>query len=133
MVEIPFSEFDAENKCLLMRDGCEDIEWVRKDFGDPVAVSQDFVRRAFLHYRGVGVCNVLDKHVPAHLQGQHAEFLAQAQADYRDDIRRAENALVENGDVGAYDQAIAIAFCRYRGKRYGALEGAFATRFDPYY
>lgn len=114
-------------------DGCEDIEWIRHEFGDPVEIDQRLIRMAFLNYRGVGVCNVLDKYVPEHLKAQHAEFLAKAQIEYRDDTRRAENDLVATGDVAAYDQAIAIAFCRYRGKRFGALEGAFTPRFDPYY
>jgi hypothetical protein len=118
---------------MLRPEGCEGVEWIREHFGDPVAVTQEFIRHAFLHYRGIGVCGFLDKHVPAALQAEHLAYVNEAKAEFRDSVTLAENALALSGDVAAYDQAIAQAFCRHRGKRYGALEGAFTTRFDPYY
>ena len=132
-VKVPLEAFDVINKCLLMPRGCEDIDWIRKHFGDPVEITQSFIRHAYLLYRGIGVCSLLDRHVPAHLRDEHAAFVKEAKAKYREGIRQADSDLVRTGDVAAYDQAVAIAFLRHRGERFGALEGAFTPRFDPYY
>ena len=133
MTTIPLEAFESINRCMMMPDGCEDISWIRELFGDPVEITQEFIRQAYLRYRGIGVCSLLDRHVPEHLRADHEAFVKEAKAGYRDAFRRAGNALVETGDVTAYDQAVAIAFLLHRGQRFGALEGAFTPRFDPYY
>lgn len=133
MVSVPFEAFDTENKCMLLREGCEDISWIREQFGDPVPITQEFIRTAYLRYRGVGICYMLDKYVPEALAAEHAEFVKAAHAEYRDEMRRVEADLVSTGDEAAYEQALSIAFLRYRGKRFGALEGAFTPSFLPYY
>jgi hypothetical protein len=132
-VRVPFSEFEAINNCLMRPTGCERVDWVREEFGDPVEITQRFIREAFRRYRGEGPCSLLDRHVPAAIRAEHLAYVQAAKAEYRDAMVRAENALVETGDVAAFDQAVALAFCRFRGRRYGALEGAFTSRFDPYF
>src|SRR5690606_39423702 len=51
---VPLAAFHSENCCLLYADGCEDIEWIREQFGDPVELSQRFIREAYLRFRGIG-------------------------------------------------------------------------------
>lgn len=130
---VPLAAFHSENCCLLYADGCEDIEWIREQFGDPVELSQRFIREAYLRFRGIGVCSLLDRYVPEPLQEDHAAFVARARAEYREAIVAAENLLATTGDVAAYDQAVSIAFCRHRGQRFGALEGAFTPAMLPYF
>lgn len=127
-MRIQTSEFADKSKGLLCENGALRM---REIFGESVELSPMLVRQAYLHFSGTDAADFLDRFVPALLKDSHAAYVAECKAEYRAALRQADADLIRTGDVAAYDQARALAFGRYRGRRYGALEGAFSPRPAP--
>lgn len=127
-MRIPTSDFADKSKGLLCENG---VIRMREIFGESVEIAPLLVKQAYLHFSGTDAADFLDRYVPALLKADHAAYVEAAKAEYRAACRQADADLIRSGDVAAYDQARALAFGRYRGRRYGALEGAFAPRPTP--